>query len=155
MAHTPNGDEDQYANKIANYTKGLLHEGPRGEVNLASFNSLMTAVNSGNPADFEAIVMGAPAGNRVKFVNPQSGLAFDLEGTDSNQLVFPAPPKFNSAEEAGEIVENYWMALLRDVPFDLYPTSALAQAAADDLNRLTAFRGNREPSGPNAGRVTP
>jgi membrane-associated phospholipid phosphatase len=82
-------------------------------------------------------------------VNPQAGLAFDLEGADSHQLAIPPAPAFASAEEAGEIVEDYWMALLRDVPFAQYRTNALAHAAADDLTHLSDFKGPKKD-----GRVT-
>jgi hypothetical protein len=45
------------------------------------------------------------------------------------------PFTFNSADEAGEMVELYWQALARDVPFTDYATSAVTQAAVADLNR--------------------
>jgi hypothetical protein len=83
-------------------------------------------------------------------VNPQSGYAFDLEGIDSHQLTMPPAPAFASAQEAGEMVELYWMALLRDVNFDKYATDPLAQEAAADLSALTDFRGPKV-----AGQVTP
>jgi hypothetical protein len=51
---------------------------------------------------------------------------------------------------AAEMVELYWQALTRDVPFAAYATHPLINAAAADLSRLSAFRG------PQAGdRVTP
>jgi len=46
-----------------------------------------------------------------------AGLAFDLEGPDSHACSIPPAPRFDSAEEAGEMVELYWIALARDVPF--------------------------------------
>jgi hypothetical protein len=46
-------------------------------------------------------------------------------------------------------VEDYWMALLRDVPFIAYEANTLAQAAVADLNKLTDFRGPKE-----GGKVT-
>src|SRR5207247_369118 len=53
----------------------------------------------------------------------------------------PPAPAFDSAERQGEIVENYWMALLRDVPFTEYDSHPLAQQAAADLSALSDFRG--------------
>jgi hypothetical protein len=47
----------------------------------------------------------------------------------------------DSAQAAGEAVELYWMALLRDVPFADYATHALALSALADLNNLSDFRG--------------
>jgi membrane-associated phospholipid phosphatase len=96
-------------------------------------------VTGGKPADFNAIPMGRA--NATPLINPQSGLAFDLEGTDSHQLVEPPSPALASAWRAGEAVEDYWMALLRDVPFSAYGTDPIAQAAIADLNQLSDFRG--------------
>src|SRR5205807_1930826 len=83
------------------------------------------ALASGEPEDFERITMGGNVG----LVNPQSGLAFDLEGTDSHQLAMGPPPAVASAERAGEAVEDYWMALLRDVNFTRYGADPLALRA--------------------------
>ncbi|MGH7890064.1 MAG: hypothetical protein ACRENF_05895, partial [Thermodesulfobacteriota bacterium] len=115
-SHPCNGDEDLYPNKIGSYSKGLPHNN-LGEVDLDAYDSLINALSSGRNADFEAITLGSPLATRRRLINPQSGIAFDMEGTDSHQLAIPPAPAFASAEEAGEIVENYWMALLHDVPF--------------------------------------
>ena len=58
-------------------------------------------------------------------MDPGSGYAYDLEGTDSHQLGLPPAPAFASAQQAGEMVELYWMSLLRDVNFANYPSSPL------------------------------
>jgi hypothetical protein len=143
--HPSNGDESRYSNKIANYSKGLPHNA-LGEVNLAAWNSLLRALNSGNPDDFEAIQTSGGA----RLVNPQAGLAFSMQGPDSHSLRIIPAPAFSSAEQAGEIGENYWMALARDVPFAEYSTHPLTQRAAGDLSRFSDFRGPRE-----GGRITP
>src|SRR5215471_18228868 len=41
------------------------------------------------------------------------------------------------------MVELYWAALLRDVPFTSYSTNAMAQAAAAELNGLPGYTGPR------------
>ena len=66
-----NGDESLYANRIGNFSKGLPHN-QIGEVDPAAYHSLLNAIYSGDPADFERIVMGGNTG----LVNPQAGLAF-------------------------------------------------------------------------------
>ena len=131
-----NGDEEAYPNKIASYTKGLPHD-ERGEVDLAAYAALLKALETGQHADFEAI----PLGGKLKFANPQAAYAFELEGPDPHQVVLPAPPAFNSAEIAGEMVELYWQALTRDVPFAEYGSHALTNAAAADLSKCSDFRG--------------
>ncbi|MEW6585544.1 MAG: vanadium-dependent haloperoxidase [Nitrospirota bacterium] len=139
--HQSNGDENRYPNKIASYSKGMPHN-DRGEVDIDAYASLLRALNTGDPDRFEMIPAGCPEPSlQRRLVNPQAGLAFDLEGADSHELAIPPAPAFDSAEEAGEIVENYWMALLRDVPFLEYDTHPLAQDAADDIDALSDFRG--------------
>jgi len=139
--HPDNGDEDRYPEKFASYTKGLPHD-TIGEVELSAYQQLSDAVTSGRTADFDNIPLGAPNPTKQrKLVNPQSGHAFDLAGADSHHLQMPPAPAFASAEQAGEMVENYWMALLRDVPFTDYDTDPLAAAATADLSNLSDFRG--------------
>jgi hypothetical protein len=77
--HPINGDEALYPNRIGNYSKGLPHNNV-GEVDPAAYQSLLQALSSGDPRDFEQIQMGGTAG----LVNPQAGLAFDMEGIDSH-----------------------------------------------------------------------
>ena len=141
-----NGDEEIYPNKIGSYSKGLPHQS-NGEVVLSAYDAFLNAINTGTPNNFEQIPMG---GDR-KLTNPQSGLAFDLEGKDIFSFIQPPPPAFASREEAAEIAENYWMALLRDVPFSEYETNDIANAAAADLNLFGAdYKGAKEN-----GQVTP
>ncbi len=137
-----NGDEEAYPNKIASYTKGLPHN-ERGEVDLAAYAALVKALDTGQPADFEAI----PLGGQLKFANPQAAYAFELEGPDPHQFVMPAPPAFKSAEIAGEMIELYWQALTRDVPFAEYGSHALTNAAAADLSKCSDFRGPKVNDG--------
>jgi hypothetical protein len=91
-----------------------------------------------------------PVGGRLKLENPLAPEAFSLEGTDPqtagiydlrppspgatgytpNIISLPAPPKFNTHTELAEISENYWMALLRDVPFKYYTAAGRADGVA-------------------------
>ncbi len=140
-----NGDELLYPSRIGNYSKGLAHNSI-GEVDSSAYDALLTAVTSGEPEDFAKI----PLGGTVKLATPQGGLAFTLEGTDSGQLTCPPAPALSSAERAGEMVENYWMALAREVPFSKYDRDPTALMAITDLNKLSDF------TGPKAnGQVTP
>src|SRR5439155_17165357 len=73
----------------------------------------------------------------------QAGVAFGLEGADSGNLSEPPSPAVASQERADEAVENYWMALLRDVPFTDYPTDPMVSHACSELSNLSAFTGPR------------
>jgi hypothetical protein len=154
--HPNNGDEARYANRIGSSTKGLAHDPATGEVIPAAYDALLAALRSGEFDDIESLAANRHLGcscsdvaHRRRFVNPQSAYAFDLEGIDSHQLVMPPAPAFASAQEAGEMVELYWMALLRDVSFSAYDADPVAAQAAEDLSNLSDFRGPRQ-----GGRVT-
>jgi hypothetical protein len=144
-SHATNGDEARYANKIGNYSKGLPHNA-FGEVEPAAYASLVKACTTGNPDDFEDVIMGGTN----KMTSPQGGLAFDLEGVDAMAVTVPPPPAIASAEMASEAVEHYWMKLLLDLNFLDYNSSPDAAAAATELNKFgSEFKGPR-----NGGRVT-
>ena len=128
LQHPSNQDEELYPNKLGSFSKGLPHNDD-GTVDLNAYAALIQALNSGRPADFDAI----PLGGSTRLTNPQSGLGFDMEGPDAHALVQPPAPAFASRRQAAEISENYWMALLRDVPFSQYSGNPIANAAAADL----------------------
>lgn len=145
-AHPCNNDEALYPNKIGSYSKGLPHNA-FGEVDTGAYSSLLKALTSGDPKDFEDIQLGLGS----KLTNPQAGLAFDLEGADSHELAQPPAPSLSSAEEACEMIELYWMARLRDVRFDTYASNAVAaQAAAELTAQGASFKGPKV-----SGTVTP
>src|SRR5919197_857776 len=52
-----NGDEALYPDKSGTYTKGIL-QSDIGLVDLAAYETFKKALNSGDPADFEAITLG-------------------------------------------------------------------------------------------------
>src|ERR1035441_5147093 len=137
--HPDNGDEDNYP-AFAPYSKGLKHNS-YGEVDSASYKSYARALSTGKPSDFDAIVLGCTDPGHKVLDNPQAGLAFDLEGKDSHATYLPPAPAFSSNEEAGEIIEDYWMALARDIPFSAYDTSSLLAQATAELSSMTDFRG--------------
>ena len=128
VAHVTNGDEQRYDTRIGNYSKGLPHNS-FGEVNPAAYNRLLTAIQSGKRRT------GAPSDSprRPPADQPAVGVAFDLEGVDGQAMAVAAPPALASREIAGEIVEHYWMALLRDTNFAR-------------LRHVAAGRGGRAPT---------
>lgn len=134
-----NRDEDELAGRIACHSKGLPHNA-QGMVDPKAYEILLKALRSGEPEDFERI----PLGGFVKLSNPQAAWAFDLMGPDCSQVHCPPAPGFSSAEQAAELVELYWQALLRDVPFDEYGVHPLAARAAEELSGLADFRGPKQ-----------
>jgi hypothetical protein len=156
---TTNGDEERYPDKCGTYSKAILQDGI-GLVNLNAFESFKMALTSGNPSDFENIVMG---GGRT-LNGPQSGLAFALEGSDAVQfgnapcpdnqesaVIVPPAPALASAAYGTELVEIYWASLLRDVAFTDYISNATAAEAAQELSGMPSYAGPRDGNG----NVTP
>ncbi|MDQ3998154.1 MAG: phosphoesterase, partial [Gemmatimonadota bacterium] len=131
---------------IDKYHKGLQHDAD-GEVVQQSYQSLLKALAQPTRTNFESILLG-PGGR--KLVNPQAGFAVDLEGPNPSKLTMPTPPAVGSAEAAGEAVELYWMALLRDVPFAQFGSDPTVAQAAAELSGLTDFKGPKV-----GGSVTP
>jgi hypothetical protein len=167
-------------NFFASYSKGLKKINKFGEVDPNAYCVMLAALESGKPADFEKIPLGCTDGQaqpadaikqvqhelesrfapgpmdaqmpvmQRRLTNPQSALAFDLEGTDSHQLSIPPAPSFDSDEEAAEMIELYWQALARDIHFSDYGKEPITQAAIKELSSLgAAFTGPKE-----GGKVT-
>jgi hypothetical protein len=120
--HFNNNDEVNYPDRpfIGNYAKGLKHDSV-GDPEPISYGSLLRALQSQDPGDFEEILQ--PTGS-LKLVNPQAGLAFELSGPDAQAVTQPPAPRFDSKRAAAEMGELYWMALARDVPFINYASEA-------------------------------
>lgn len=141
-APVTNDDERLYPNALGSYTKAMPHDA-FGIVDPAAWAAFIKAVETGISADFDLI----PKGGTVKQANPQAAFAYELAGADSHALAMPPPPAFASAETAGEMVELYGHALLRDVPFESYGSDPLVPPVIAGLNALSDFRG------PKAGGV--
>ncbi len=140
-----NGDEATYPERIGNYTKGLPHD-DLGRVDQAAYAHMIRALSGEEAGDLEAVPLGGPAG----LTNPHAAYTFSLVGADSHQLALPPPPRFADAATAAEMVELYWQALCRDIPYDHYATDPVVAAACADLSRLSDY------AGPTTGRrVTP
>jgi len=138
-----NGDETNLPGYVASFTKGLPHD-QAGNVDSTAYQSLLKALHTGAHGDFEKIRRGSG----MKLLDPQAAFAYDLVGQDSNCFHCAPAPAFSSAEAAAEMVELYWHSLARDVPFSQYETSPVIRNAAEDLSRLSDFRGPK-----NAGMV--
>jgi hypothetical protein len=141
VTHPANTDLTKFTDGLGSHTKALLQASP-GIVDPTTFKTFLQAcgiVGGGTVGDFSnpAIKRGGTA----KLNGPRGALAWQLSGKDSQGYgvpVVPAAPALDSVAYAIELAELYWAALLRDVPFESYPTNALAQAAAKELSDLAA-----------------
>jgi hypothetical protein len=92
-----------------------------------------------------------PLGGSRRLVNPQAARSFAETGRDPHDVTLPAPPSVASEAMAAELVELYWQALCRDVPFADYDAHPDVAAAAAELSDIEAFDGPRDA----ADAVTP
>jgi hypothetical protein len=126
--HANNNDETNYPDRpfVGNYSKSLKHDS-LGDPDPYSYGTLLRALQSEDPGDFEEIILAPPPATGqgpLKLTNPQAGFAFELEGPDTQALTMPPAPRFDSEQTAAEMGELYWMALARDVSFRDYATQA-------------------------------
>ena len=121
----PNGDE-QLENYIGNFHKSLPHNA-YGEVEgdaYEHFQDICQQLEAGEDVDFETVARGTE--DAAAFTNPLAGAASETLGLSPKQVEMLPAPGILSASSAAEMVELYWMALLRDVP--------LAEFSPENLN---------------------
>lgn len=147
-AHPNNGDENTLPDQINSYTKGLPHDPVDGTVNPIAYQSLIDALSSGDPADFDNIITSGFA--ELGLRNPQAAYSYFMEGKDAHSFAMPAAPTFDSAWQASDAIEVMWQAITRDVSFANYDTDPMIAAAVMDMNKMSDYRG---PGG--NGAVTP
>jgi hypothetical protein len=131
--HVNNNDEVNYPDRLlaGNYSKSLKHDAV-GDPDPGSYATLLRALQSEDPGDFDEIILASPTA--IKLTNPQAGLAFDVEGPDAQELTQHPAPRFDSEETAHEAGELYWMAVARDVYFGNYESDPVIAAAINSLN---------------------
>ncbi len=123
---------------IGSFHKTLPHN-EFGEVDPVAFAALVGAASTGST--FHIVPTGvdpkppAPGQPAAPFVNPRAGFAREGLGPDPTQLTMPPAPPVLSASTAAEMTELYWMALLRDLPFDSWATDADVGTAVTELDR--------------------
>ena len=135
----PTNDDDtrfgREVNYFASYSKGLPHD-EFGEVDPDAYESLRSALETPGGGDFDAV----PQAGVRPLTNPEAAVSFNTLGLDPNDVYGRPAPSFDTAETAAELVELYWMALLRDVPFHQYDRERV-QTARDELAGVDAYTG--------------
>lgn len=131
-----NNDESLYASSryLASFTKTLPCNS-FGEVDPSAMQTLITAMESGAASDFNAIPQASAAQRGL--ANPQGAFKKEPSGLDGHASRIAPSHTFNSSKLAGEMVELYWQAIVRDIPFEDYGSNSLVSAAVSDLNGLT------------------
>ncbi|MFT7532825.1 MAG: hypothetical protein ACI9FD_003860 [Gammaproteobacteria bacterium] len=135
---TPNQDE-QDAPFIGNIHKSLPHD-KFGEVipeAYEQFSETCLKVDNGIPLSFEEVQRGKcpKKYSQAKFVSPLAGASTETHGPDPKDLEMPPAPGILSASSAAEMVELYWMALLRDTQLYNYGDDDRVHQAVDDISQ--------------------
>lgn len=112
---------------VGSFTKTLPHN-DFGEVCPEAFKKLVDATR-GNGGGFADVPLGA--GNAAQLTNPQAGLAADQLTHHPAAYSMPPAPAVDSISTAAEMTELYWMALLRDCPFNQFDSPKVAKAAKE------------------------
>lgn len=74
-----------------------------------------------------------PQGDERRFISPQSVHSFPTEGMDSWSGTMPPAPAPDSDHMAGEMIDLYWMAALRDHSFDTYADALDGDITKEDV----------------------
>lgn len=112
---------------LGSYHKTLPHN-DFGEVCPDAFKALVDA-SHGDGSGFAAVPKGS--GDAAQFTNPQGGLAADQLTHHPASYSMPPAPAVLSVSTAAEMTELYWMALLRDVPFNDFSGKQFDHAASE------------------------
>ena len=141
-----NRDERRYSgdNFYSSFAK-CLPQNEFGEVDADSYQAYKFALEHGDEQRMGALALDSTADR--KLANPLGAFRFELQGLDGWATRTPPAPTFRSATTAAEMVELYWLAHTRDVPFASYSSDSMVGDALADINGLSA------PVGPTAAGV--
>lgn len=158
---TPNGDESPKLKYIGNFHKTLTHDA-FGEVNATAYEAFSTICTGGG--DFEGVdegplvfapqapIKGTPPTHVAKLVSPQAGRSTELLGPNPDKVEMGPAPGVLSNSTAAEMTELFWMAHLRDIPFDRLADPANVSNVVADLNKAYA-RGLADSPSAVPGRI--
>jgi hypothetical protein len=145
--HCNNDDEGNITPPEAkfdgNFSKGLKHNDKglvENNVDYENLRDALTAIAADNQFPGNALIerldqLPGLSMSMRKLTNPLAGVATDVTGLDPFGITIPPAPRLNERRAAVELIEVYWMALLRDVPFDEWPGHPLFEEAVKELNK--------------------
>ncbi len=161
--HKANGDEQKYAGDkyFMSFTKGLPHDYQTGLLHdPLDFVEFRRAIDEGFIDPFtDRVRHGAkfqvsggtvtpvanPPNDFRQWEAPTAGVAFELQGPDSQAVTMPpAPPLIGADGKVNqelvlEMAEVYELAILRDVPFNDFETGSGSAAINASIGRLNAL----------------
>lgn len=173
LEHKNNGDEEKFQDRgfVGSFTKGLPHDPETGQVDSEQFKRFRVATHKGDFFSDEELKLGKDSFLAVKvneskpiraWESPAAGLTFEMHGPDSHSVTMPSAPELGSDQLTFEMAEVYWLALLRDIPFNQFQSDPVVpfeyqedQTTIDEairhLNNLPWFQ-NGMPTEPDLER---
>ena len=147
-------DDLENKNYAALYGKCLEHDPTTGLPSSDNIDKLITALETGEQSDFDAIELSTSATRKLE--SPQAALSFSISGGDPEGFSMRQAPKLDSREAAGEMMEVYERNILRDIPFNVISgeVSGTPQQESDlqrAIDTLNAF--GDDYKGPKEGGV--
>ncbi len=160
IEHQNNGDEAKFQNKsfVGSFTKGLPHDETGRVKDPEQFKRFRVATHTGDFFSDPQLQLGkepekngkiawravdVSAKNAEKPIrgweSPSAGLTFEMHGPDSHSVTMPPAPPLGSDQLTFEMAEVYWLALLRDVPFNQFQESDEESALEDAVKHLNAL----------------
>jgi hypothetical protein len=136
--HLSNGDEQRYAsaNYAMSFTKGLEHNNDTGLIqNADDFKAFRSAIDDGKVDAFTTSVRSANDKKR-QWEAPTAGLAYELQGPDSQSVTMAPAPALKSSEIAYEMAEVYELSLLRDTLLSEFNNTSGNTDIAASIDRL-------------------
>ncbi|WP_226621975.1 vanadium-dependent haloperoxidase [Alloyangia pacifica] len=130
--HRCNGDE-MLEGVPMSFTKGLEHDPGTLMVQDPNHFHLFRLAIAHGVVDYFTLSLPPHVlngGGKRKWEAPTAGHVFSLQGPDPQSVTMPPPPRLGSQQLTYEIAEVYELALLRDVPFELFTDGALPAGTA-------------------------
>ncbi len=160
IEHQNNGDEAKFQNKsfVGSFTKGLPHDETGRVKDPEQFKRFRVATHTGDFFSDPQLQLGKEPETNGKidwraidvneknqdkpirgWESPSAGLTFEMHGPDSHSVTMPPAPALGSNQLTFEMAEVYWLALLRDVPFNQFQQDADNSPVQDAVKHLNAL----------------
>jgi hypothetical protein len=161
---SPHESNDRVSDRVVSkFGKSLEHDHETGLPTPETYEALVTACETGegydriqqasldtydfdtgggaDTIDVSRIVDDVRNLSPKPLVQPESARTYQMQGASTAQLRIARSPAFDSEQTGAEMVELYWRALTRDVPFHEYDGDDLVEDAAEELDDLDGYRG--------------
>jgi len=144
-------ESDGADDPVTCYGKALHHRDD-GVPTASAYASLVDALETGTVEAHNAIELDESPAMRP-LAEPHGAHGFEGMGADPWAVQIAPPPAFDSPEMGAELVELYWRALARDVPFGAHGESGVPTDAVADLDGMAGYAGPGGDADPRSGSL--